>query len=738
MTAIIDGTNGVTFPAGGVGNPAGAVVGTTDTQTLTNKTLTSPVISSLSSASATALTLQSAGTTAITVDTSQLVGIGTTSPSQPLTVSGIISGDNNLYSGDIYINRGNTDREGGQINFARPYDNAPSWAIDTYTDNIGSLSSRVRFINLLGNAELVTLLSSGNFGIGTQNPTEKLHVEGNLLVTGNVTVLGDTTQIDTTITTTSAMVIDTSGVVDALRITQRGSGNVLLVEDEVNVDSSPFVITNVGYTGIGTSSPLTKLHVKSEYSNPIGSGLGISPLMLSNSAADYPWVRFGVSLYTGDYNPITQMGDQAIIFSGQSTKSESISANLVIAPYSSASNTGMRITYDGKIGIGIANPTEKLHVNGNITTDGSRIRVGKDGSGSFWLATSLNVNEGTNSGTVQSNNGLAYGFTTNGTWTTSQNWVVSGITAMTLTEGGSLCIGTGDGLHYPKDKLEVAGNVGSYGYRVKQGKPDGSPSSDTSSNGYSFGDDGDTGMFSPLNNGESGNATIGRIGWYCNNTETARTFVNSQPIFTIGGLSAASETYQRTTLAIGDSNNGGLIELRDGVGGHSVIYRDSFTDSLWLQGRGSNSSIKLSTNGTGTISFGVSATNNALSISNDGTVTIPTVSNTTITSEVLKCTKTMYVPVSTASVTTAVTLIIASPTYLFFNGGGSTCTVTLPVVTSINKGLTFIVKNIYNGAGNSDININNSSSVQICNIPKITYAQVIYDGTNWQYLGNKP
>lgn len=56
MTITLNGTTGVTFPAGGTANTAGAGVGTSDTQTLTNKTLTSPTINGTPSMGASVIT----------------------------------------------------------------------------------------------------------------------------------------------------------------------------------------------------------------------------------------------------------------------------------------------------------------------------------------------------------------------------------------------------------------------------------------------------------------------------------------------------------------------------------------------------------------------------------------------------------------------------------------------------------------------------------------------------------
>jgi hypothetical protein len=82
MTTIINGSSpSITF---------------SDSTTQTTAFTTTPTINTITSAASTALTLQSAGTTAVTVDTSQKVGIGTSSPAAKLDV---LTTSSSLYAG---------------------------------------------------------------------------------------------------------------------------------------------------------------------------------------------------------------------------------------------------------------------------------------------------------------------------------------------------------------------------------------------------------------------------------------------------------------------------------------------------------------------------------------------------------------------------------------------------------------------------------------------------------------
>lgn len=93
---------------------------------------------------------------------------------------------------------------------------------------------------------------------------------------------GTTKQVSISDLTAGRSISCASGVVsansagDALRITQTGAGNALVVEDSANPDSTPFVVTAAGDVGIGTGSPAYKLDVR-------GSD---TPLNLYGNAAD--------------------------------------------------------------------------------------------------------------------------------------------------------------------------------------------------------------------------------------------------------------------------------------------------------------------------------------------------------------------------------------------------------------------------------------------------------------------
>lgn len=79
-------------------------------------------------------------------------------------------------------------------------------------------------------------------GVGTSTPNFTLSVTGTLGVS-------------------DASVIDVSSTSAALRVTQRGTGESLRIEDSTNPDSTPFVISSTGQVGIGTGSPQALTHI---------------------------------------------------------------------------------------------------------------------------------------------------------------------------------------------------------------------------------------------------------------------------------------------------------------------------------------------------------------------------------------------------------------------------------------------------------------------------------------------
>ena len=80
----------------------------------------------------------------------------------------------------------------------------------------------------------------------------------------------DTTKNDVANTFTANQIISvTDNTNAALRVTQLGTGNALVVEDETNPDSTPFVVTNDGKVGVGINSPSAKLDIVHNNNNPL-------------------------------------------------------------------------------------------------------------------------------------------------------------------------------------------------------------------------------------------------------------------------------------------------------------------------------------------------------------------------------------------------------------------------------------------------------------------------------------
>ena len=85
-----------------------------------------------------------------------------------------------------------------------------------------------------------------------------------------------------------AVIADSSSG-NALRITQTGTGNAFVVEDEVNPDGTHFVINSGGYVGIGKTDPIALLDVDggSRFSGQITSTVatGAAPIVVASTTS---------------------------------------------------------------------------------------------------------------------------------------------------------------------------------------------------------------------------------------------------------------------------------------------------------------------------------------------------------------------------------------------------------------------------------------------------------------------
>jgi hypothetical protein len=133
------------------------------------------------------------------MDPNGLVGIGTTSPVSRLHVSNGVSGASALSSADLVIE----DNAAAFQHFLTPDDAESGILFGDVTDTIGggiifnnaATNNGIQFRSG-GNTTRMTLNGAGNLGIGTAAPTERLHVNGNLIVTGSVAKMSGSFRID--------------------------------------------------------------------------------------------------------------------------------------------------------------------------------------------------------------------------------------------------------------------------------------------------------------------------------------------------------------------------------------------------------------------------------------------------------------------------------------------------------------------------------------------------------------
>ena len=318
------------------------------------------------------------------ITTAGNVGIGTTSPTNKLQVTGGSVGIDSEYM--VRDNRNNT---------------ILLQSASTAASNRSLTIGNATYSNII--------VPNGNVGIGTSSPSTPLHINAD----APTLRLQDATSGDNHYLTgnNGELRVQSSGY-----ITMRPGAAV----------STTFLAN--GNVGIGTTSPLSKFQVNGQASL-LGNGFyGLAYLGGTNALSSYDTANKIVmssngstdGLYTGGLHltrrALTQQGHFGSGIRGISTGTvlQDNALELYTSTNTERNATRLKITSTGNVGIGTTSPSEKLEVNGNASISGgiyvggvnsfiwnntanSNLRFGANGSEKMRIASSGNVGIGTTS-----------------------------------------------------------------------------------------------------------------------------------------------------------------------------------------------------------------------------------------------------------------------------------------------------------------------------------------------------
>lgn len=247
------------------------------------------------------------------------VGIGTSSPNSLLNIA-------STFPQFTLTRTDNGTNAAAAINFASQ--STVRWQITT--NNAAGTGFEINQAD--GSANRFYINPSGNVGIGTTSPAQKLVVNGRIRVTTNDSDGGD-------------MAVDDGG----LSFSTNNSIAPITFKRN-NYSSESMRITSGGNVGIGTTTPMTKLTINNGMART-NTTQTYSSYIHTNDSDDF---RFGL----------------ATIIKGGATGADRYTA-FESSSYQVSTNTfsaGLSLSLNpsgGNVGIGTSSPTEKLEVSGN-------------------------------------------------------------------------------------------------------------------------------------------------------------------------------------------------------------------------------------------------------------------------------------------------------------------------------------------------------------------------------------